>query len=174
MKAEHINPFIISVCKIMKDICMLDLKMGKPFVKDDKYEGDSSLIKLGIIGALKGEVVLSLHYETALAVISKMMMMPVNEIDAIGRSRDSKYGGGNEDLQNAKQEAQRLIREIGNYLNNVQNISDTDRNTLIQGMQDLEDYVNASLTEYIKRATEQLRLNFNAIYEENPPVGAGW
>ena len=84
------------------------------------------------------------------------------------------YGGGNEDLQNAKQEAQRLIREIGNYLNNVQNISDTDRNTLIQGMQDLEDYVNASLTEYIKRATEQLRLNFNAIYEENPPVGAGW
>ena len=84
------------------------------------------------------------------------------------------YGGGNEDLQNAKQEAQRLIREIGNYLNNVQNISDTDRNTLIQGMQDLEDYVNASLTEYIKRATEQLRLNFNAIYEESPPVGAGW
>ena len=64
---------------------MLDLKMGKPFVKDDKYEGDSSLIKLGIIGALKGEVVLSLHYETALAVISKMMMMPVNEIDAIGQ-----------------------------------------------------------------------------------------
>ena len=84
------------------------------------------------------------------------------------------YGGGNENLQNAKQEAQRLIREIGNYLNNVQNISDTDRNTLIQGMQDLEDYVNASLTEYIKRATEQLRLNFNAIYEENPHVGAGW
>ena len=84
------------------------------------------------------------------------------------------YGGGNEDLQNAKNEAQRLIREIGNYLNNVQNISDTDRNTLIQGMQDLEDYVNASLTEYIKRATEQLRLNFDAIYEENPPVGAGW
>ena len=92
MKAEHINPFIISVCKIMKDICMLDLKMGKPFVKDDKYEGDSSLIKLGIIGALKGEVVLSLHYETALAVISKMMMMPVNEIDAIGQSAISELG----------------------------------------------------------------------------------
>ena len=43
------------------------------------------LINLGIIGALKGEVVLNLHYETALAVISKMMMMPVAEIDAIGR-----------------------------------------------------------------------------------------
>ena len=71
MKAEHINPFIISVCKIMKDICMLDLKMGKPFVKDDKYEGDSSLIKLGIIGALKGEVVLSLHYERCIPWFSK-------------------------------------------------------------------------------------------------------
>ncbi|MBU5478680.1 chemotaxis protein CheX [Eubacterium sp. MSJ-13] len=92
MKAEHVNPFIISVSKIMKDICMLDLNMGKPFVKDDKYEGDSSLIKLGIIGALKGEVVLSLHYETALAVISKMMMMPVSEIDAIGQSAISELG----------------------------------------------------------------------------------
>mgnify|MGYP000345652509 CR=1 FL=1 len=40
MKAEHINPFIISVSKIMKDICMLDLKIGKPFIKDDKYEED--------------------------------------------------------------------------------------------------------------------------------------
>ena len=71
MKAEHINPFIISVSKIMKDICMLDLKIGKPFIKDDKYEEDSSLIKLGIIGALKGEVVLNLHYETALAVYQR-------------------------------------------------------------------------------------------------------
>ena len=92
MKAEHINPFIISVSKIMKDICMLDLKIGKPFIKDDKYEEDSSLIKLGIIGALKGEVVLNLHYETALAVISKMMMMPVAEIDAIGQSAISELG----------------------------------------------------------------------------------
>ena len=92
MKAEHVNPFIISVCKIMKDICMLDLKMGKPFVKEDKYEGDSSLIKLGIIGALKGEVVLNLHCETAIAVISKMMMMPITEIDAIGQSAISELG----------------------------------------------------------------------------------
>ena len=36
MKAEHINPFIISVSKIMKDICMLDLKIGKPFIKDTR------------------------------------------------------------------------------------------------------------------------------------------
>lgn len=92
MKAEHVNPFIISVCKIMKDICMLDLKIGKPFLKGDKYDGNSSLIKLGIIGALKGEVVLNLHYETALAVISKMMMMPVTQIDAIGQSAISELG----------------------------------------------------------------------------------
>lgn len=33
VKAEHVNPFIISVCKIMKDMCMLDLKIGKPGIK---------------------------------------------------------------------------------------------------------------------------------------------
>ena len=48
VKAEHVNPFIISVCKIMKDMCMLDLKIGKPGIKKGGYLADSSLIKLGL------------------------------------------------------------------------------------------------------------------------------
>ena len=92
MKAEHINPFILSVSKIMKDMCMLDLKIGKPSLRDDKYADDSSLIKLGIVGALQGEVILNLNRDTALGVVSKMMMMPVQSIDAIGQSAISELG----------------------------------------------------------------------------------
>ncbi len=92
LKAEHINPFIISVCKIMKDMCMMDLKIGKPSLKQSKYADDESLIKLGLIGSLKGNVVLKFEHETALGVVSKMMMMPVNTIDEIGQSAISELG----------------------------------------------------------------------------------
>lgn len=92
MKAEHINPFIISVCKIMKDMCMLDLKIGKPAMRQSTYADDASLIKLGLVGNLTGEVLLNLDHQTALGIVSKMMMTPVDTIDAIGESAISELG----------------------------------------------------------------------------------
>ncbi len=92
MKAEHINPFIIAVCKVMKDMCMMDLKIGTPSVRKDSFLPDTSLIKLGVIGSLQGEVLLCLDHATALGVVSKMMMTPVDKIDAIGESAISELG----------------------------------------------------------------------------------
>lgn len=92
MKAEHVNPFIISVCKVVKDMCMLDLKIGKPSVREDQYSQDASIIKLGLVGNLSGTVVLNLEHSTALEIVSKMMMMPVAAIDEIGQSAISELG----------------------------------------------------------------------------------
>ncbi len=92
MKAEHINPFIISVCKIMKDMCMLDLKIGKPSLKAGSYLPDSSLIKLGLLGNLKGEVVLNINHDTAIGIVSKMIMTPVEAIDELGQSAIAELG----------------------------------------------------------------------------------
>ncbi len=92
MKAEHVNPFIISVCKIMKDMCMLDLKIGTPSMHQGAYPEDASLIKLGLVGDLTGEVLLNLDHQTALGVVSKMMMSPMDTIDAIGESAISELG----------------------------------------------------------------------------------
>lgn len=92
MKAEYVNPFIISVCKIMKDMCMLDLKIGKPFVRDGSYNSDNSLIKLGLIGNLTGEVILDIDHDAALGLVSKMIMMPVDTIDELGQSAISELG----------------------------------------------------------------------------------
>lgn len=92
MKAEHVNPFIISVCKIMKDICMLDLKIGKPSIINGNYQGNTSIIKLGLIGSLTGEVILNIEHQTALEIVSKMMMMPVTDMDALGQSAISELG----------------------------------------------------------------------------------
>jgi chemotaxis protein CheX len=92
MKAEHINPFILSVCKVVKDMCMMDLQIGKPVMKKETYSDDSSIIKLGLVGALTGTVVLNLEHSTALGIISKMMMMPMQTIDEIGQSAISELG----------------------------------------------------------------------------------
>lgn len=92
MKAEHINPFIISVCKIMKDMCMIDLKIGKPGMTNGVYPANTSIIKLGLVGGLSGEVILNIEHDTALQVVSKMMMMPVDTIDAMGQSAISELG----------------------------------------------------------------------------------
>ena len=92
MKAEHVHPFIISVCKVMKDMCMLDLKIGKPSLRQQSFPEENSLIRLGLVGQLSGEVLLNFEPQTALGVVSKMMMMPVNAIDAIGQSAISELG----------------------------------------------------------------------------------
>lgn len=92
MKAEHVNPFIISVCKIMKDMCMLDLKIGKPAMTKGVYPGDTSIIKLGLVGNLTGEVILNITHPTALQIVSKMVMMPVDTIDEMGQSAISELG----------------------------------------------------------------------------------
>ena len=47
MKAEHVNPFIISVCKVMKDMCMLDLKIGTPSLRQQSFPEENSLIVSG-------------------------------------------------------------------------------------------------------------------------------
>lgn len=92
MKAEHVNPFIISVCKIMKDMCMLDLKFGKPTLSKGSYASDASIIKLGLIGSLEGQVLLNIDQSTALEIVSKMMMTPVSQIDELGQSAISELG----------------------------------------------------------------------------------
>lgn len=56
------------------------------------YLGDSSIIKLGLMGNLNGEVVLNIEKPTALEIVSKMMMMPVEAIDALGQSAISELG----------------------------------------------------------------------------------
>lgn len=71
---------------------MLDLKIGKPEMSKGSYDADASIIKLGLIGALQGEVLLNIDKATALEIVSKMVMMPVAEIDALGQSAISELG----------------------------------------------------------------------------------
>lgn len=92
VQAGHVNPFIISVCKVLKDMCMLDLQIGKPALQSGSYPSGNSIIELGLKGNLSGDVVLNIEHSTALEIVSKMMMTPVDQIDAIGQSAISELG----------------------------------------------------------------------------------
>ena len=72
VKAEHVNPFILSVCKVVKDVCMMDLTIGKPDVKKEEYPEDASIIELGLVGALQGKVILNMEHPTAMLSSSGM------------------------------------------------------------------------------------------------------
>jgi len=85
----------------------------------------------------------------------------------------NQYNGSGE-LRAAVNAANNLINKISSYLNSVQNLAENYRDTLLQGIEDLQAYIDTSLSEYILRATNQLQYTFDAIYEEYPPVGAGW
>ena len=67
-----------------------------------------------------------------------------------------------------------FINEVNRYLNSVQTLPDAERNTLVQGVADLQSYISAGLPEYITRATEQLRYSYNTMREQHPPVGVVW
>ena len=65
VKAEHVNPFILSVCKVVKDGCKMELKIGIPGVKKEEYPDDASIIELGIVGGLSGKVILNMEHPAA-------------------------------------------------------------------------------------------------------------
>lgn len=92
INADYINPFLISSTKVLKDMVMVDAKVGKPYVKDTKFEADTLLIILGVTGEIKGQAIINLSNAVALDIASKMCMMPLAEMDEIAKSAVCELG----------------------------------------------------------------------------------
>ena len=93
INVEYINPFLMAATNIIKDICQLDMQVGKPYVKQTAFADDSVIIMIGITGEMRGSVIIALTYNKALEIASKMMMgMPVTELDEMATSAISELG----------------------------------------------------------------------------------
>ncbi|MDD6844254.1 MAG: chemotaxis protein CheX [Clostridia bacterium] len=93
MNVEYINPFLMAATNIIKDICQIDMQVGKPYVKQTAFADDSVIIMIGITGEMRGSVIIALTYNKALEIASKMMMgMPVTELDEMATSAISELG----------------------------------------------------------------------------------
>jgi chemotaxis protein CheX len=93
LNVECINPFLMAATSIVKDICQVDMKIGRPYVKQSDFEHDSVIIMIGVTGEIRGQVLIAFTYQKALDMASKMMMgMPVNELDDMSTSAISELG----------------------------------------------------------------------------------
>ena len=93
IRAEQINPFLMSAKQVMQQVCQVDIKFGKIEKTDFKLDGNPMLIMLGITGELCGQACFVMSIELAMKIASRMMMgMPVNEFDDMARSAISELG----------------------------------------------------------------------------------
>ncbi len=92
MSADFINPFLIAATKILKDMCMVDAKLGKPYIKTTKFDEDSLVIIIGVTGEMRGQVMIAFKKEIACDIVSKMIMMPVSQLDDLAQSAICELG----------------------------------------------------------------------------------
>lgn len=84
---RHINPFLQSSVSIVENVTQIKLAVGKPEVTDFHLSEQTYAIQVGVVGQMKGQVVLALRDENAKLVASKMMYgMPVTELDEMSSS----------------------------------------------------------------------------------------
>lgn len=86
VNADYINPFLIAATKVLKDMVMVDAKIGKPYLNNLKFDNDSLLIMLGVTGEMTGQVILGFKKAVALDLSSRMCMMPMTELNELSQS----------------------------------------------------------------------------------------
>lgn len=92
MSADYINPFLIAATKILKDMVMLDTKIGKPFVKTTEFKNDTVVIIIGVTGEMRGQVMIAFDNNVACDIVSRMCMMQITELDDLGNSAICELG----------------------------------------------------------------------------------
>ncbi len=93
IKAEHLNPFLISAKQVLQQVCQIDVQFGPMSKGDFSITGEPLFIMLGITGEISGQVCVVMGMNTAKDIASRMMMgMPVMELDAMARSALSELG----------------------------------------------------------------------------------
>lgn len=82
IRAEHVNPFILSNLETFTKMVGAEAKPGKPVLKQDaRLDYDISGI-IGLSGKVIGSVALSFPESTALAVCNKFMSADFKEMNA--------------------------------------------------------------------------------------------
>lgn len=92
MNVDFINPFLMAATSIMHDMCQLDVKIGKPYVKTTEFGSDSVIIMIGVTGEMRGQVIIAFSMQVACDIASKMIMMPITEMNELSMSAISELG----------------------------------------------------------------------------------
>lgn len=87
MKAEYINPFIESAQSVVNMLLGIEIKLGKVYLKSSPFLVNQTVIIIGIIGKIKGQVYFELATDSAKKIASAMMGgMTIVELDEMSKS----------------------------------------------------------------------------------------
>ena len=86
VNVDYINPFLMAATHVLRDMCFIETKIGKPSVKEIQFASDTYSIMIGVTGEMKGQVLLGFPFEVACDVTSKMIMSPVTEMNELTNS----------------------------------------------------------------------------------------
>jgi len=87
MDVNHVNPFMESFLNVMPQLGFSKVEKGLLSVKGKDLLSSGVIIIVGIVGAIKGNIVYSIDMEDAKKIASTMMMgMPVDELNEIAQS----------------------------------------------------------------------------------------
>jgi len=87
LDVNNINPFLQSTISVFETVTQLTLRVGKPSLANFSFSSPTYTITVGIVGEMKGQVVLAMEVENAKEIASKMMFgMPVAELDEMACS----------------------------------------------------------------------------------------
>lgn len=84
---NFVNPFLASSIHVFGTMAQIQLGVGVPTIGSLKFGNDMFVIQVGIVGQMKGQVLLAMSIENAKKIASSMMFgMPVEELDEISKS----------------------------------------------------------------------------------------
>ena len=87
MNIEYINPFIEASQTVLMQIANIEAKLGKVYLKESPYKGETVAIIVGLTGTIRGQALFIMNTQVALKIASKMMAgMPITELDEISKS----------------------------------------------------------------------------------------
>lgn len=91
-----INPFLTASKNVIATTTGIQTTIGKPCLKETKFEDDSVLISIGITGDIEGQAMIHFYEKDALFVVNefmgKMMGMVIASLDEMGISALSELG----------------------------------------------------------------------------------
>ena len=87
MDVKYILPFLEALKGVLEQFGAADIKRGN-MAKNELMHVDTDITAVvGMVGQVRGNIAYSMAEDTAKKIVSAMMMgMPVEELDAMGRS----------------------------------------------------------------------------------------
>lgn len=93
MKVEYINPFIEAARSVFKALLNTDTEIEKVYLKSSPYLVCDTVIMIGVVGEIRGQVCLELTSDTAKKIVSTMMGgITVVDMDEISASAIAELG----------------------------------------------------------------------------------